>query len=608
MNKEETKGTDEVVENENIEAVNLNEESENSETNDSIDLSALDTESLLSNLESLLNTIPIQSMKSKIDEAKKIFYERSNEAYKKALEKFKAEQETEGEEDAVEFEYIYPHTEAFKQIVSTYKKRRNAYYNDLDKQLSNNLKSKLELIEELKSLINTDEKIKETFEHFKDIQERWKAIGQVPKSELDNLWKTYHHHVENFFDYLRINNDLRDIEFNRNLEKKTLLCEKAEAISKEENTELSFTLLQQLHSEWKEIGPVGKNEREDIWKRFQTATKIVHKKRNDFFEKRKESFEENYQKKLSLCEQVEGIDFTSLSHHNKWQKQSELVNKLREDWKKIGPISREQNEKSWSRFITAVKLFNSKKNEYYKQLKQHQKDNLTTKKTIVEKAEALADSTDWNETANTLKKLQSDWKKSGMASKKESDVLWNRLKTACNTFFDNLKQHQSQEDEKLKTHLKAKEAYLKEVESFKNTGDTQKDIETIKSFINAWKELGKVPRKNVKSIEGAFRKLIDSLFEQLDIDKAEKRDIQFKSKIEAIVAEGNKDKLSEELYNLQQDAKKCEDELTVLETNISFFKHAKDDNPLLKNVKKKIEKQKEKLVIIKSRMNFIKSL
>ena len=309
-----------------------------------------------------------------------------------------------------------------------------------------------------------------------------------------------------------------------------------------------------------------------------------------------------------MCEQVENIDYANLLHHNKWQKQADLINQLREDWKKIGPISREQNEKSWTRFMTAIKIFNSKRNDFYKDLKKNQKENLLVKQEIVEKAEALSDSTDWKNTANTLKKLQNDWKESGMAPKKEADLLWNRLKNACNNFFNNLKEQQKVQDKEFEENLKLKEKFLKEVEAFKNSGDTKKDVEQIKGFINSWKELGKVPRKNIKTIEGTFRKLIDAYFEQLDMDKAEKRDIQYKSKIEAIVAEDDKSKLSEELFKLQQSAKKCKEELSLLENNISFFKNAKDDNPLLKEVRKNIERQKEKFEEIKTRMAFVKSI
>lgn len=608
MSTEETKITEPIDDKKIIDIENSDESSENKEITISIDFNKLDTESLILKLHSLIDSSPIQAMKAYIDDVKKVFYDRSNDAYKKALEAHKVENEISESDEPENFEFTYPKTEEFKAVLKKYKTLRDAYYGNLDKEMKSNLRLKLELIEELKGLINTDEKIKETFENFKVIQEKWKSVGQVPKSELDNLWKTYHHHVENFFDYLRINNDLRDIEFKRNLEKKNAICEKAESIVDEDNLDISFTILQELHESWKEIGPVGRNEREPIWKRFQEATKLIHKKRNDYFEKRKESFEDNYQSKLSLCEKVENINYSALTHHNKWQKQSEEISQIREDWKKIGPISREQNNKSWKRFITAIKVFNSTKNDFYKQLKQSQKNSLVVKQEIVEKAESLAESKDWIETANVLKKLQSDWKKSGIASKKEADVLWKRLKKACNTFFENLKKHQSIEDEKLAANLEAKKAFLNEVENFKNTGAPKEDIETIKGFINSWKGLGKVPRKNIKSIEASFRKIIDSYFEQLDIDKAEKRDIQFKTKIESIVAEDDSPKLSEELYKLQQEAKKCKEELTILETNISFFKHAKDDNPLLLNVKKNIEKQKEKLITIKSRMDFVKSL
>jgi len=226
----------------------------------------------------------------------------------------------------------------------------------------------------------------------------------------------------------------------------------------------------------------------------------------------------------------------------------------------------------------------------------------------VEKAEALADSNDWAETANALKKLQSDWKKSGMAPKKEADALWIRLRTACNSFFENLKKQNEEKDKEFEGNLELKQSFLKEVESFKNSGDTKADVQTIKGFINSWKEMGRVPGKNVKAIEGAFRALIDGYFDQLDMDKAEKRDIQFKTRIEAIVATGDENKLNDELFKMQQTSKKCKEELTLLENNISFFKNAKDDNPLLKEVRKNIERQKEKFEEIKSRMTYLRSL
>ena len=608
LTMEELDVTNQVTEDENSELSTSEGTIQSSKIIELEDFSKLDTEELIAAVKTIVDTAPIQTIKAQIDEAKKIFYDRSNKAYKIALDKFKSEQEETEEENQIEFEYNYPHTNDFKSVLKVYKTRRDTFYKNQEKEMKQNLQIKLGLIEELKGLLNAEEKMKETFEHFKDIQGRWKAAGQVPKSELNNLWQTYHHHVENFFDYLRINNDLRDIEFKRNLEQKTVLCEKAEAVSKEENVDKAFTTLQELHDAWKEIGPVGRDHREEIWERFQTATKIVHKNRNDYFEKRKESFEENYQSKLGFCEQVENIDYANLLHHNKWQKQADLINQLREDWKKIGPISREQNEKSWTRFMTAIKIFNSKRNDFYKDLKKNQKENLLVKQEIVEKAEALSDSTDWKNTANTLKKLQNDWKESGMAPKKEADLLWNRLKNACNNFFNNLKEQQKVQDKEFEENLKLKEKFLKEVEAFKNSGDTKKDVEQIKGFINSWKELGKVPRKNIKTIEGTFRKLIDAYFEQLDMDKAEKRDIQYKSKIEAIVAEDDKSKLSEELFKLQQSAKKCKEELSLLENNISFFKNAKDDNPLLKEVRKNIERQKEKFEEIKTRMAFVKSI
>ncbi len=605
---EETNLTNQVDDNTTIETSTPVQPAETVEHVDMATYNNLDTENLIAAVKSLVDTAPIQSIKAQIDEAKKTFYDRSNEAYKVALEKFKSESEKVEGEEAEEFEFIFPLTSNFKAVMETYRTRRNAFYADQEKQMTSNLKIKLDLIEELKGLLNTEEKMKVTFEHFKDIQLRWKAVGQVPKTDLNNLWQTYHHHVENFFDYLRINNDLRDIEFKRNLDLKIALCEKAEIVAEEENLDAAFTVLQELHESWKEVGPVGREHRESVWDRFQVSTKIVHKRRNDFYEKRKESFEDNFKAKMAICDLVENIDYSELTHHNKWQKQSDLINVLREDWKKVGPISREQNDTSWTRFMELIKAFNVKKNDFYRALKKGQKDNLAIKQQIVENAEALAASTDWQETSNLLKRLQSDWKKSGMAPKKEADALWARLRTACNSFFDNLKKQHEEQDKEYEGNLVVKQDFLKEVEAYKPQGDTKKDVETIKGFINSWKEMGRVPRKNVKAIESTFRGLIDAYFEQLDMDKAEKRDIQFKTKMEALVAEGDESKLNDELYRMQQSEKKCKEELTLLENNISFFKNAKDDNPLLKEVRKNIARQKEKFEEIKSRMTYLRSL
>ena len=575
-------------------------------------LEDLSTEQLISSVKAKLDNAPIQTIKSFIDHAKKIFYDRSNQAYKKEFEKFQLIHDTKISskevDDKIEFDYVFPFTSEFKAVLKTYKTLRDTFYFEQDNSMKRNLSVKLGLIEELKGLLNAEEKMKETFIHFKDIQERWKTAGQVPKLELNNLWNTYHHHVENFFDYLRINNDLRDIEFKRNLVQKTELCEATELLDLEQNLETAFSTLQTLHEKWKEIGPVGKSNREEIWERFQTATKIIHKKRNDFYEIRKEEFEVHFNQKISLCKELENIEFSKFSHHNEWQKVSIYVNKMREDWKKIGSVSRVQNDISWTRFTTAIKVFNSKKNEYYKLLKKKQNQSLQSKVELVEQAESLSNSTEWENTARTLKKLQNDWKTTGVAPRKEADILWNRLKTSCNIFFENLKKQNEFLEKKFQVNLEKKQEFLKNLAKFKNTDKPEINIDYIKNLISEWKVIGKVPPKNVKLLESRFRESIDALFEQLEITKLEKRDIRFKFKIESIVAEGDVTKLSDELFKIQQSLKKCKNELSLLENNISFFKHAKEDNPMIVEVRKNIENQKEKFVELTFQMAFIKSL
>jgi hypothetical protein len=594
---------------ETIEAKNKKSKGKNIE---SLRIEDLSTEDLISAIKSKLNTAPIQSLKPFIDQVKKTFYERSNQAYNKELKKFQAlhpESNSDKEvDDRIEFDYLYPFTEEFKVVLKAYKTARDTFYSEQEKNMKLNLKIKLGLIEELKELLNSEEKIKETFNHFKDIQKRWKVAGQVPKSELNNLWNTYNHHVENFFDYLRINNDLRDIEFKRNLIQKTELCEITEALDKEKNLDSAFTTLQLLHEKWKEIGPVGKSNREEIWERFHTATKILHKKRNDFFERRKGEFKINFEQKISMCVEVESFNSSEFSNHNAWQKTSIYINKLRDDWKNIGPVSRAQNNLTWTRFISAIKIFNSKKNNFYKELKKSQNKSLQVKIELVKQAESLSQSTDWKNTSQILKKLQQEWKKSGIAPRKESDALWNRLKNACNMFFENLKKQNKILDKKFEVNLQTKEVLLKNLTDYKNTGSPKKDLDSIKSFIANWKSIGKVPSKNIKSIESRFRKSIDYLFKQIDLDKSEKKEIQFKSKMDLIVAENDPTKLSDELLKIQISHKKCKNELSLLENNISFFKHAKEDNPMVVEVRKNIQNQKDKLEEFTSQIAYINTL
>jgi hypothetical protein len=579
---------------------------------DTNQLEELTTEQLIFAVKAKIDSGPVQNIKPFIDNAKKIFYDRSNQAFKKEFKKFQLICNTKISnkeiDDKVEFDYEFPLTSEFKVLLKKYKAIRDTFHFEQEKKMNHNLSIKLGLIEELKGLLNAEEKMKETFIHFKDIQDRWKNAGQVPKLELNNLWNTYNHHVENFFDYLKINNDLRDIEFKRNLIQKTELCIATEALATEKNLETTFSTLQVLHQRWKEIGPVGKANRQEIWERFQSATKIIHKKRNDFYEKRKEEYEIHFKQKISMCKELENIDFSDFLNHNAWQKVSIHVNKMQEDWKKIGSVSRVQNNISWTRFTAAIKIFNSKKNQFYKQLKKNKNQSLREKKNLVEQAEALSNSTEWKNTATILKKLQNDWKSTGFAPRKEADALWNRLQTSCNIFFENLKKQKEILEKKLLVNLEKKEHILKVIAKFKNSDKPLRDIDYIKTLISEWKVIGKVPHKNINFIESSFRKSIDALFEQLDISKLEKREIQFKFRIESIYDEGDETKLIDEHFKIQQSLKKCKNELSLLENNISFFKYAKHDNPMVVEVRKNIEIQKKKFVELTFQMAFIKSL
>lgn len=570
-----------------------------------VDTNALETkdnESLLSLAKELVNGQAIQSIKTEIETIKRIYFDRLHQAQKEELASF-----IEAGGNEIDFKFDYPLKDAFKEVLNTYKDKKRAERENQERELNTNLKEKLAIIEELKSLVNSEEKMSETFEHFKDIQKRWKAIGYVPQKDTNNVWNTYHHHVECFFDYIKINNELRDIEFKRNLDKKLQLCEAAEALVAIESIDDSFNELQKLHTSWKEeTGPVPKEHRETVWERFQTATKLIHKRRNDHFLEQKAVMEENFQKKLALCEKVEAMSGLKFEHHSDWQDKIKEINGIREEWQKIGRISKEQNEESWERFITAIKHFNHNKNEFYKHQKEQQKDAIKIKTDIWQKAEALKESTDWKTTADQLKRLQQEWKSSPNIGRKQADKIWESFRAACNHFFDRRTQYFEEQDKAFEGNLDAKKVIIEALEKFELTEDTHANFEALKAFSQQWKECGKVPRKHFEEIENKFRSMMDTHFNELRMEEKEKNELRFKMKMENLFEQGDRDKIKDEAMKIRKRIDTLQKELNVYENNILFFKGA--NNPMLKDAEKKIDAHKKSIDALKANLKTIRSM
>ncbi len=564
--------------------------------------SELAAEEMLTVLEEIKAAISIPKLKNFFDSASKAFkqlYEKEKEV---VFTTFIAEG---GKEE--DFKYQSPIQDKFRDLFQAYKKQRANYYQQMEANQLQNFEDKKAIVEQLKALIDRNEST--SFQDFKELQEKWKGIGNVPSKDADNLYKNFHHHVDRFFDLLNLDRELREVEFRRNLKKKEDLCIAAEALLEREDFYPAFEELQGLHRIWKEeVGAVAKEFREDVWNRFQEATKIMHSKRHALYEAQKVEMEIHFSQRLVLVEKVKSIDITKLESHKDWQEQIQEINALREEWKTIGHLNKTQSQESWNLFIAAIKEFNHHKNEFYKLIKSRQKDALKIKQSILEKAESLKESEDWKGTAEKLKDLQKDWKNSPKPYSKDADVIWEKFRGACNHFFDRRSAHFDGMMVELKDNYTAKKSLLDEFNGIELGEDSKADLQLLAECNKRWKAIGSVPREHKNEIDNGYKSLMDSLYGKLRLDEKEKRQIQFKMKIESILANDNADyKIQKERQFLRSKIDQLNKELKQYENNRMMISGG-DNNPFYKEVDKLIQKHQRQIDTIREDLKLIKSL
>lgn len=544
----------------------------------------------------------IQSINSNVNTIKNLFNVKFGELLKKEKEAFLA-----GGGNIIDFQYSNPLKSTYNSHLYDYKIKRNEFFANQEKQLKDNLTSKLEIIEELKHLIDNADNGSVMYKMFKDIQEKWRNVGPIPRAKYNDTWRTYHHHVERFYDLLHISNDLRDLDFKHNLEEKLKLVERAEKLAEMDDINASFKELQVLHKLWKEeVGPVAREQREEVWERFSAATKKVHDKRHEFFKDLKSKYEGNIEKKLAIVEEIENLDVSKNSNRNDWQKSIKELEVLRNKFFAAGQVPRAKSDKIWAKFKEATRAFNSSKNKFFKDAKKDHLDNLNKKKALIEKANALKDSEDWESTTDVMKKIQSDWKKIGHVPRKYSDKLWKEFKDACNHYFDRLHEKQDEGNkEELEVFNKKKEV----LNSIKEQVDskTEFSIEMIQEYISEWRELGRVPYE-MRHIEVKFNKLLDKIIDSSNIDKVEIEMIKFKNLVNSYLAQKNYRKLDSEQLFVRKKIDESVREIQQLENNIGYISNVSDDNPLVKNVRNQINVFKEKLEIWKTKLSYLRQL
>ena len=572
-----------------------------------MDYDALSLEALIVELKNLVSNEKVMSVKDHVEEIKKSFLSK----YYHLLEEKKEEFLAENPDTTEDFTYHFPLKLQFDQLYTLFRDNKNNHFKSLQTNLKTNLENRLAIVEELKELINPQENIKDTLKHFNDLRERWKNAGSIPKDKYNHVWNNYHFHVENFYDYLHLDREARDLDFKHNLEQKQKIVARVEELVDEIDISKAFRELQDLHKIWKEdIGPVSREHRDEIWNKFSDLTKQIHDKREVLFEKLRGTELENLEKKKEIIAKIEVLATEQVNAHSQWLSQIEKVEALRTAFFAAGKVPSEVNEDTWAAFKTAVRNFNSFKNSFYKDIKKDQNNNLALKMALVAKAKELQESVDFVSTTPQMKQIQDEWKQIGHVPRKFSDKLWSEFKEACNHYFDKLKEQKNEENIEEVQAFDNKKAYLEALKEFQMTGVHKTDLDAIKLHIETWKNFGKVPSQR-RHIEGKFNKVLDVLFEKLSLSKKESEMMRFSNRMDQLSENNDTKKLEGEKIFLMRKIDEIKNEIFQLENNIQFFtntRNAKKENSIVLEVRKNIEKHKEEMELLKDKLKQLKKL
>ena len=468
--------------------------------------------------------------------------------------------------------------EAFKAYYNAFKKEKAEYNKAQEAERERNLALKQAVIEDLKQLLEKQEDVKVTFPEFRSIQDRWKAVGPVPVQNFRNLNETYQLYVEQFYDMVNINRELRDLDFKKNLEAKTAFCEEAEALAQRSDVVEAFRELQKLHEQWKDYGPVEKQYRESIWERFKAATAVINRNYQAHFEGLKEQQEANLVAKTALCEKAEAIAAAEMANANEWNAATKALEEIQKEWRSIGFASKKDNQKIYDRFRAACDAFFARKKEFYAGFKESINENLARKLAICEQAEALKDSTDWKATADTLIDLQKQWKEIGAVPRQKSDALWKRFRAACDSFFE-ARDKQPKDANDYYGNLKAKQRLIAEINAYELSGDAEADAEAGSKFSERWQAIGFVPFKEKDRIAQAYREAMAKFNAGRGASRRQRPERTPMTEKERLVKKYNQ---------LEQD-------IVTYENNLGFFARSKNAEPLIRQMEERIAKAKEEL-------------
>lgn len=567
-----------------------------------VDYSKFSEIELINELHSMLEQEDFMTIHQKVDLVKSNFYKKHKaniQAQKKTfIDAGGFEEEFKPEPD--------PYEKDLKELMAIFRQKKAQFNKQLETEKEANLQKKFEIIEEIKNLVNREESINKTFQDFKVLQQQWHDIGLVPQAAMKDMWENYHHHVENFYDYIKINKELRDLDLKKNMEEKIILCERAEALLLEPSVLKAFNVLQKLHDSWREIGPVPRDKREELWERFKDTTTKINKKHQDYFESRKKEQKQNLEAKMVLCEKVEEILALGIDNHKQWEAKSKDIIELQKLWRTIGFAPKKNNNEIYERFRNACDTFFDNKREFYTKHKEIQTNNLQLKIDLCVQAESMKDSNDWKKTTNEYIEIQKKWKEIGPVPRKQSDAIWKRFRAACDYFFKRKSEFFSTIDETQVENLKLKNQLIEDVNAFKATKNDSADFDKLRDFQRRWTEIGHVPIANKNEVQKRFREAINNQFDKLKVDDQEKNLLRYKSKVSDWK---NNDRAQNKVY-AERDKhviklKHLESDLLTLKNNVGFFANSKNAEGLIKDVKRKIANAEEQIEYLKEKIRII---
>jgi hypothetical protein len=567
-----------------------------------VDYSGYSKHDLVETLVLLVENRPPAEIRDDVDRLKLLFYKKLKLESDERKNKFLS---TGGKIEEYRA-WVDPDDARVKHLLEKYREKKTDYNKVQEAEKYENLKKKYDIIDKIKDLVNREESINKTFHDFRSLQNEWHSIGVVPQISLKDLWENYHHYVEIFYDYIKINKELRDLDLKKNLESKVLLCERAEGLLLEPNPVNAFRSLQDFHNMWREIGPVPVESKNDIWERFKEATAQINKRHHEYFEKQKDEQRRNLDAKMALCEEVEAINLLEMKNFRDFDEKADKVVELQKIWRTIGFAPKKQNNKVYQRFREACDAFFEKKRGFYSDNKEIQLTNLQRKTELCIQAEALQESTDWKATSDALIKLQKEWKEIGPVPRKQSERSWKRFRKACDHFFNRKTEFFTDLDTSYEDNLKAKLAIIDELEKFNPGPDVQAAFERLKELQRKWTDIGFVPFNMKDEITTKYRNALNKEFDKLKIGDDDKSILKYKTKLDNLKANPKASrKVRNERDKFFTKIKQLESDIVLWENNIGFFAKSTNADTMIREVEDKIDSAKKLIKTLEEKVKMI---